>query len=129
MKPPKFDYHAPASVDEALALLTRYGGDAKILAGGQSLMPLDLLFRSSVSLALVIGLLWVFVWAVRRGGLRRKNHLPSIAIETATAIGERRSLVIVAVEGRRLLLGLTPGTISMLTDLGPAPSPLEDAVR
>ena len=40
MKPPKFDYHAPASVDEALALLGRYGGDAKVLAGGQSLMPL-----------------------------------------------------------------------------------------
>lgn len=40
MKPPRFDYHAPASVEEALALLARYGGDAKIVAGGQSLMPL-----------------------------------------------------------------------------------------
>ena len=85
-------------------------------------MPLDLLFRSSVSLALVSGVVWVFVWAVRRGGLGRKGALPAISIETATAIGERRSLVIVAVEGRRLLLGLTPGSISMLTDLGPAPS-------
>jgi flagellar biogenesis protein FliO len=35
-------------------------------------------------------------------------------------LGERRSLVIVAVEGRRLLLGLTPGQISMVTELGPA---------
>ena len=33
MKPPRFDYHAPRTVDEALALLTRYGGDAKPLAG------------------------------------------------------------------------------------------------
>ncbi len=40
MKPPKFDYHAPASIDEAVALLARYGGDAKVLAGGQSLMPM-----------------------------------------------------------------------------------------
>ena len=40
MKPVKFDYHAPASVDDAIALLTRYGGEAKLLAGGQSLMPL-----------------------------------------------------------------------------------------
>ena len=40
MKPAPFEYHAPASVDEALALLTRYGGDAKLLAGGQSLVPL-----------------------------------------------------------------------------------------
>jgi aerobic carbon-monoxide dehydrogenase medium subunit len=52
VKPPKFDYHAPASVDEALALLARYGGDAKILAGGQSLVPL-LNFRLSRPAALI----------------------------------------------------------------------------
>ena len=52
MKPPKFDYHAPASVDEALTLLERYGGDAKILAGGQSLVPL-LNFRLSRPAALI----------------------------------------------------------------------------
>jgi CO/xanthine dehydrogenase FAD-binding subunit len=52
MKPPKFDYHAPASLEEALALLQRYGGDAKVLAGGQSLMPL-LNFRLSRPAALV----------------------------------------------------------------------------
>lgn len=52
MKPPKFDYHAPKSVEEALALLERYGGDAKLLAGGQSLMPL-LNFRLSRPAALV----------------------------------------------------------------------------
>ncbi len=40
MKPPRFEYHAPTSVEEALALLARYGGEAKVLAGGQSLMPL-----------------------------------------------------------------------------------------
>ena len=40
MKPARFAYHAPATVDEAVALLTRYGGEAKLLAGGQSLMPL-----------------------------------------------------------------------------------------
>ena len=52
MKPPRFDYHAPKSVDEALALLARYGGDAKLLAGGQSLMPM-LNFRLSRPAALV----------------------------------------------------------------------------
>ena len=40
MKPARFEYHAPASIDEVLALLKRYGGEAKLLAGGQSLMPL-----------------------------------------------------------------------------------------
>ena len=39
MKPAPFDYHRPASLDEALALLERYGADGRILAGGQSLVP------------------------------------------------------------------------------------------
>lgn len=40
MKPPSFDYHDPATVEEALALLAEHGDDAKVLAGGQSLVPM-----------------------------------------------------------------------------------------
>jgi len=40
MKPPRFAYHAPASLDEALATLAELGHDAKVLAGGQSLVPI-----------------------------------------------------------------------------------------
>jgi len=40
MIPPPFDYHAPATLPEAVALLGRLGEDAKILSGGQSLLPL-----------------------------------------------------------------------------------------
>ena len=39
MKPPRFDYHAPESLDEALDLLADGGPDARLLAGGQSLVP------------------------------------------------------------------------------------------
>jgi carbon-monoxide dehydrogenase medium subunit len=39
MKPAPFEYEAPASLDSALDLLARHGSDAKILAGGQSLIP------------------------------------------------------------------------------------------
>jgi aerobic carbon-monoxide dehydrogenase medium subunit len=34
-----FDYHRPGTVDEAVALLETFGGDGKVLAGGQSLLP------------------------------------------------------------------------------------------
>jgi carbon-monoxide dehydrogenase medium subunit len=44
MKPPQFEYAAPATLPEALALLAHPDGDAKPLAGGQSLMPV-LAFR------------------------------------------------------------------------------------
>jgi len=40
MKPPRFDYLAPRSLDEALGILAEHGDEAKVLAGGQSLVPL-----------------------------------------------------------------------------------------
>ena len=40
MIPPAFDYHAPRTVGEAIALLSSLGDDAKLLAGGHSLLPM-----------------------------------------------------------------------------------------
>ena len=40
MIPAAFDYHAPRSIGEATALLSKLGEDAKVLSGGQSLIPL-----------------------------------------------------------------------------------------
>ena len=40
MKPPLFEYHRAGSVDEVVALLGEYADEAKVLAGGQSLVPL-----------------------------------------------------------------------------------------
>lgn len=39
MKPGKFTYHAPENLDAALQLLDEFGDDAKVIAGGQSLVP------------------------------------------------------------------------------------------
>ena len=40
MKPAPFEYHAPATVDEVVELLHELGDEAKVLAGGQSLIPM-----------------------------------------------------------------------------------------
>ncbi len=40
MYPPRFNYEAPRTLEEAIDLLHRGGGEAKVLAGGQSLVPL-----------------------------------------------------------------------------------------
>jgi aerobic carbon-monoxide dehydrogenase medium subunit len=40
MYPASFEYFAPSTLDEALSVLERYGDEAKVLAGGQSLIPL-----------------------------------------------------------------------------------------
>ena len=40
MLPSRFEYHRPESLEEAFQLLSQYGDDAKVLAGGQSLLPM-----------------------------------------------------------------------------------------
>jgi aerobic carbon-monoxide dehydrogenase medium subunit len=40
MYPASFEYFAPSTLEEALSVLERYGDEAKVLAGGQSLIPL-----------------------------------------------------------------------------------------
>ena len=40
MIPPPFEYRAPESLPEALALLREHGGEARLMAGGQSLLPM-----------------------------------------------------------------------------------------
>jgi carbon-monoxide dehydrogenase medium subunit len=52
VKPAKFEYHAPASIQEALAILGRYDGEARLLAGGQSLVPM-MNFRLATPKAIV----------------------------------------------------------------------------
>ena len=71
MKPAVFDYHAPRTVDEALGLLAQYGGDAKPLAGGQSLVP-TMNFRLAQPAALIDlnGIDDLFYLHEGEGGLR-----------------------------------------------------------
>ena len=55
----------------------------------------------------VLALLAVCAWVLKRHGCRARAA-GSMHVETALSLGERRSLVIVTVEGRRLLLGTAP---------------------
>ena len=52
MKLPPFDYACPATIDEAVALLAAHGGEAKPIAGGQSLVPM-LAFRLAAPALLI----------------------------------------------------------------------------
>ena len=55
MIPAKFDYQRADSADEAIALLDEYGDDAKLLAGGHSLLPLMKLRLASPAVLIDIG--------------------------------------------------------------------------
>lgn len=77
------------------------------------------LTRGIAAVGIVLALLAVGAWALRRGALgpllTRKTG--PVRIEATVPLGERRSLMVVAVEGRRLLLGLTPMQVSLVTEL------------
>jgi flagellar protein FliO/FliZ len=77
--------------------------------------------NSLLAVLIVLALVGALAWMARKGtfaALKAGNRV--VSVETAVPLGERRSLVVVAVEGRRLLLGVTPGQVSLLTELAPA---------
>ncbi len=72
--------------------------------------------RSFLALGAVAALLALTVWGLGRVAQSRKGRQP-ITVESAVTLGDKRSLVIVAVEGRRLLVGVAPGSVSLVTEL------------
>lgn len=81
MIPPAFRYHAPTSIGEATALLSEYGEEAKVLSGGQSLIPLMKLRLATpahiVDLNRIAGLAYIREGdgILRIGGLTREADL------------------------------------------------------
>lgn len=73
-------------------------------------------WRMLVGLAVVLALLAGLAWLLRRGVAGRRGT-QALGVEAALPLGERRSLVIVTVEGRRLLVGLAPNHVSLVTEL------------
>src|SRR6478736_10548537 len=55
MIPAQFDYLAPASVEEAIRALAEHGDDAKVLAGGQSLLPILRMRLSAPAIVIDLG--------------------------------------------------------------------------
>ena len=69
MFPAAFDYRSPASLEEALGLLTEHGDSAKVMAGGQSLIPLLKLRFAQPGLVIDIGRLPGLSGVTRNGSL------------------------------------------------------------
>lgn len=91
-----------------------------LVGGGPSISG-----QAYLSVFVVLALLAGAAWALKRTNTLRRGA-PSIVVETAVPLGERRTLVVVAVEGRRLLLGMTPQSIALVTELTAAPPAFGD---
>jgi carbon-monoxide dehydrogenase medium subunit len=98
MKPAAFDYVAPATLEEAIGLLSRHGADAKLLAGGQSFVPMAnfRVLRPQVVIDLnrIESLAYI---SEREGGLAIGAMTRHRAIERSTLVRERCPLMAEAV--------------------------------
>jgi carbon-monoxide dehydrogenase medium subunit len=99
MKPAAFEYVAPHSLEEAVEALSKGGADAKLLAGGQSLIPL-LNFRLArpsllVDLNRVADLAYV---AQREGGVALGAMTRQVTVERNTGLATQQPLLVEAIK-------------------------------
>ena len=129
MKPAPFVHHAPRSVDETVAVLAEVGHDGKVLAGGQSLIPvLNMRLASPGHLVDINGVTgldavqvtdaWVRVGAlVRHAGLERDDEADAALPLLRQAV---RNVAHPAIRNR----GTTVGSIAHADPAGEMPSVL-----
>jgi flagellar protein FliO/FliZ len=85
------------------------------------------LVRAFVGLVVVLGVLFLLAWLLRRGviALPGQGTRGPLAVQSTLQLGDRRSLAIVSIEGRRLLIGVTSTQVSLLTELQEGSAPFE----
>jgi len=95
MKPAPFEYYAPTTIEEALSLLAEHGYDAKVLAGGQSLIPM-MNFRL-VQPSILVDLNNIpelaYINPGEDGGLRLGAMTRHHQVETSPLVEERAPLI------------------------------------
>ncbi|MFC4531780.1 FAD binding domain-containing protein [Sphaerisporangium dianthi] len=94
MKPPAFDYHAPRDLGEALAVLAETREHGKVLAGGQSLIPLlNMRLASPSHLVDINRVAELDTIAVRGGGVRVGALARHAAVERSQAAARAQPLL------------------------------------
>lgn len=94
MKPPPFEYVAPRSLEEAVAALASGGPDARVLAGGQSLIPLLNFRLARPSLLVDLNRIPDLAYIVSRdGGLAIGAMTRQAAVERQPELAQRQPLL------------------------------------
>lgn len=95
MKPAPFEYHAPDTIDGVLMLLAEHGDAAKVLAGGQSLIPTMNFRLAQPSVLIDLGRLseLVYIHPEDDGGLRIGAMTRQRTVERSSDVARRAPLV------------------------------------
>src|SRR2546428_11750540 len=96
MSPSAFEYQAPASIPEAIALLSRFGESAKVISGGQSLLPLLKLRLGTAEHLVDIGRIAGLEYVREEGGsLRIGGRTQESELERSVIAQTRFSILLV----------------------------------
>ncbi len=72
------------------------------------------IMQTLLGLALVVGVIYLLAWLLKRLNVNGINQNKQIKVLTATSLGAREKAVLIQVKGRELLLGVSPGRITTL---------------
>jgi carbon-monoxide dehydrogenase medium subunit len=97
VKPPPFVYYAPDTLEEVLSLLTEHGIDGKVLAGGQSLLPMMNMRLARPKVLVDIGKLSGLSGITVNGGVTIGTTTTQAAVLRDLRIGDRLPMVHAAV--------------------------------
>jgi carbon-monoxide dehydrogenase medium subunit len=97
MKPAPFEYRAPSSVAEAVAILAEHGDDAHVLAGGQSLLPMMALRLARPAMLVDVSRIDELRDLRAEGGLQIGAAVTQRRIERSGAAAERCPLLLQAI--------------------------------
>jgi carbon-monoxide dehydrogenase medium subunit len=94
LKPPRFHYVRPESLDAALRLLAEHGEEARILAGGQSLMPTLAMRLSQPKVLIDINRIEALKGIALRDGMVRIGALARhVEVQNSDLVAEKLSLI------------------------------------
>jgi flagellar protein FliO/FliZ len=93
-----------------------FGADETFQANG-----IVLVLRTFLALAAVIALVWGSLWLLKRFTGGRKGDSGAIRIAGTAHLGAKQRIVLIDVEGRRMVLGVADPSITLLADLGKTP--------
>lgn len=98
MIPAAFEYAAPSTVAEALALLSEHGDDAKVMAGGQSLMPILRMRLNAPEMVIDLGKIRELTGVTDEGDAIRIGSMTTYAdVIASDLVSEHAGLLIKAV--------------------------------
>ncbi len=96
------------------------------IAGGDAISGMALLGKTAVSLAVVVGVILLLAWLVRRFNLHQGGSGKHLRVVGSVAVGQRERVVLVEVDKTWLVLGVGGGQVNRLHEL-PALSTPDDA--